>query len=106
MELIKKTILQAVTTGSTSGCEDCAIIKPDYDAIYNIKLGLVCEAHDFGFFDAFVDPTDMSTADEYSGYGGILNPYVYAGDLFVATVEPVGVDNLVDRYLYYGYNYY
>jgi hypothetical protein len=104
MEVVKKTILQALTTGATTGCENCAIIIPDESVSYNIKIGLTCEAHDFGFFDAFEDTENMTSANEYSGYG-LGTPYGNS-DLFVATVEPVGIDNLNDRYLYYGYNIY
>ena len=104
MEFLKKIILQALTTGTTTGCDDCAIIIPDYSVSYNVKLGLTCEAHDFGFFDAFVDPDDISTADEFDGYGS-GNTYGNS-DIFVATIEPYGLDNLNDRYLYYGYRIY
>jgi len=57
MEKIKKTILQAVTTGitactGTSGI--CHIIIPDLSAVYYFKIGLKQKAHDMGFFDAYV----------------------------------------------------
>lgn len=54
MEVIKKTILQQVTTGTTTGCTGtCRIIIPDTGATYNIKLLLTGEMYDFGFFDAY-----------------------------------------------------
>jgi len=58
MEHIKKTILQAVTTGTTTGCTGtCRVIIPDLTKVYYFKIGLVQEAHDWGFFDV-VFPTD------------------------------------------------
>ena len=60
MEKIKKTILQAVTTGITT-CTNttgtCHVIIPDTGATYQIKIGLKQTAHDMGFFDA-VDLTN------------------------------------------------
>lgn len=60
MEKIKKTILQAVTTGITA-CTGttgtCYVIIPDLDAVYHLKIGLKQDAQDIGFFDAYV-PTD------------------------------------------------
>jgi hypothetical protein len=58
MEVIKKEILQAVTTGittTTSGYE--YIIIPDLNAVYHIKIGLEQTAQDYGFFDSFIDNT-------------------------------------------------
>jgi hypothetical protein len=61
MEIIKKTILQAVTTGTTTGCTGtCRIIIPDTGATYNIKLLLSGEIHDFDFFDAYTLNTPYS----------------------------------------------
>ena len=53
MEVLKKTILQAVTTGTTF--TGGTIIIPDLSAVYFIKIGLKQAAYDFGFFDAFVE---------------------------------------------------
>lgn len=53
MEKIKKIILQAVTTGTT--ITGGTIIIPDLTAIYHLKIGLKQLAHDFGFFDAYVE---------------------------------------------------
>jgi hypothetical protein len=73
MEIIKKTILQALTTGTTSGCKgNCRIIIPNLAAVYYIKICLVQEARDFGFFDA--DIIDSL-------------PYGYE--------EPIGLENLL-----------
>jgi len=56
MEIIRKTILQAVTTGTTSSNVDGGfIIVPDLTAIYNIKIGLVQDVNDVGFLSAFVE---------------------------------------------------
>jgi len=49
MEVIKKTILQAVTTGSTSGG---TVIIPDLTKDYYFKFLLTQDSHDIGFFDA------------------------------------------------------
>lgn len=59
MEVLKKTILQAVTTGVTActgTTEICYVIIPDLSAVYHMKIGLKQEAHDFGFFDAYKEP--------------------------------------------------
>lgn len=59
MEIIKKTILQAVTTGTTTGSTGtCRVIIPDLNAVYFIKLSLIAENYDIGFFDAYVEPTE------------------------------------------------
>lgn len=72
MEVIKKRILQATITGTTvcTGCTGMCvyhttgdtyyvkygctkyIIKPDLNAVYNIKIGLVSVVKDIGFLDA------------------------------------------------------
>lgn len=61
MEKLKKTILQAVTTGTTA-CTGttgtCYVIIPDLDAVYYIKIGLKQSARDIGFFDAFIEPVE------------------------------------------------
>jgi len=51
MEIIKKVIERAVTTGATTGCTPCAVIIPDLDVIYNFKILLTGTAEDIGFFD-------------------------------------------------------
>lgn len=72
MEVLKKTILQAVTTGITA-CTGttgiCNIIIPNIDAIYYMKIGLKQEAYDIGFFDAF-------------GYGGYGSYGSYGGETY------------------------
>jgi hypothetical protein len=89
MELIKKTICQAVTTGTTGGTgstkvvlpngyytkpEDVYlgwtgasggtgyIVVPDLAAVYNIKIGLTAEIRDIGFFDAYLVNTEEEQA--------------------------------------------
>lgn len=56
MEKIKKTILQALTTGynATGG----TIIIPDLSAVYYLKVGLKQSARDLGFFDAYAEPVE------------------------------------------------
>jgi hypothetical protein len=50
MEIIKKTILQVLTTGHTTGG---TIIIPDTGVTYAIKILLTQPAIDIGFFDAY-----------------------------------------------------
>jgi hypothetical protein len=53
MEFLKKTFKLAVTTGTTSDCyDDCRIIVPDLTATYSIKICLISEQSDMGFFNA------------------------------------------------------
>lgn len=55
MEFIKKTILQALTTGTTATTEGTKyIITPDLTACYNMKVGLKTKVNDIGFFDAYI----------------------------------------------------
>jgi len=54
MEKIKKTILQAVTTGTT--ITGGTIIIPDLSVVYHLKVGLKQSARDLGFFDATAIP--------------------------------------------------
>ena len=62
MEVIKKTILQAVTTGTTTGCTGtCRIIIPDLTKIYNIKICLTQDTQDYGFFDVFIEVDDNNS---------------------------------------------
>lgn len=64
MEVVKKTILQAVTTGITA-CTgttgDCYVIIPDLTAVYYFKVGLTAEVPDFGFFDVYQYPYGYGT---------------------------------------------
>jgi hypothetical protein len=53
MEYIKKVIQQAVTTGATTGCTNCAVIIPDTGVTYNIKICLVSDSHELGFFNVY-----------------------------------------------------
>lgn len=56
MELLKKTIKQAVTTGTTSGCSsNCYVIIPDLSATYYINIMLSQKVKDLGFFDVYDD---------------------------------------------------
>ena len=77
MEVIKKTILRAMTTGVTA-CTGttgtCYVIIPDLNAVYHFKIGLTSIQEDIGFFDAF-QPKFM---------------YGYYGD-----GEPIGLGNLL-----------
>lgn len=54
MEILKKTILQAVTTGTT--ITGGTIIIPDLTVDYYVKIGLKQVGHDLGFMDAFAIP--------------------------------------------------
>lgn len=54
MEYIKKRILRLTTTGTTTGCTGtCRVIIPDTGATYILKISLVQDALDIGFFDAY-----------------------------------------------------
>ena len=54
MEVLKKIILQAVTTGMT--VTGGTIIIPDLNVDYYIKVGLKQVGHDLGFMDAYSEP--------------------------------------------------
>ncbi len=54
MELIQKTVLRIMTTGTTTGCTGtCRVIIPDTGVTYNFKLLLNQEIKNVGFFDAY-----------------------------------------------------
>jgi hypothetical protein len=62
MEILKKTIQQIMTTGKTTSCnKNCYVIIPDITIFYNFKICLTQEAHDFGFFDAYVPETTTTS---------------------------------------------
>jgi hypothetical protein len=66
MELIKRTIKQALTTGKTETTTgNSYVIIPDDNVIYNLQVLLKGTSLDLGFFDA----ADELSADEYYGYG-------------------------------------
>jgi hypothetical protein len=58
MEVIKKTILQALTTGKTG---NDYIIIPDLSVNYFIKIVLTQDAIDFGFFKSFSEPVPIES---------------------------------------------
>lgn len=65
MEVLKKTILQIVTTGTT--ITGGTVIIPDLTVVYNLKIGLKQSAHDLGFMDAYIEeeiPTPIPPVDE------------------------------------------
>jgi len=56
MELIKKKILQSLTTGLTTTAEGTFIrITPDLDATYNMKININSDIKDVGIFDTWVE---------------------------------------------------
>ena len=72
MEYLKKIIQQAVTTGTTTGCTNCAVIIPDTGVTYNIKFCLTSDSHDLGFFNTY----------DYTGITGTTistTPYIVTG---------------------------
>ena len=75
MEKIKKTILQAVTTGITT-CTGttgtCYTIIPDLDAVYYLKIGLEQVSNDLGFFDVYKDPIPLITYQLIDSDGGMF----------------------------------
>lgn len=55
MELLKRTIKQALTTGTTESCTgSCRVIIPNPNVDYHFSFLLTSEKHDMGFFDAFL----------------------------------------------------
>jgi len=78
MDVIKKTIKQAVTTGTTSGStENEYVIIPDTGATYHMKILLQQEHNDMGFFDVYPDQEDATgttTGIEFSH-----TPYIVTG---------------------------
>jgi hypothetical protein len=74
MEVIRKTILQAVTTGATA-CTGttgtCFVIIPDTTAVYNIKININSEIRDIGFLDAYTGGTIPYGGTEPVGGGNI-----------------------------------
>ncbi|MFW6219452.1 MAG: hypothetical protein ACOC33_01160 [bacterium] len=70
MEVIKKTIKQALTTGITETCSgDCRVIIPDLNANYYITFSLTAKSLDFGFFDALIPNEDQYVYTVYGTYG-------------------------------------
>lgn len=65
MEVIKKTVHQAVTTGTT--VTGGTIIIPDLSKIYYFKISLTQEARDLGFFEAYVSGTTVNVIDDAGG---------------------------------------
>lgn len=86
MEKIKKTILQAVTTGTT--ITGGTIIIPNIDAVYYIKIGLKQVARDLGFFDAFTEPVEPVPPEPSTTYYLVDS----GGNVFV--------DNNGDKFIY------
>ena len=61
MEVLKKTILQALTTGYTA--TGGTIIIPDLSVTYYLKIGLKQMGHDLGFMDAYSEPVEPIPPD-------------------------------------------
>lgn len=58
MELIQKTVLRVMTTGTTTGCTGtCRVIIPDTGATYTFKILLNQEAKNLAFYDAYLVDT-------------------------------------------------
>jgi hypothetical protein len=57
MEFIKKTIYRVMTTGHTTGCTGtCMVIIPNTGITYQLKINLVQDARNIGFFDPYMLP--------------------------------------------------
>ena len=70
MEVIKKKILQALTTGKTeSSTGNTYIIIPDLTKVYNIKFLLNQDVENLGFFDVVSDKIVNDEYDYYYEYG-------------------------------------
>ena len=87
MEVLKKIILQAVTTGTT--ITGGTIIIPDLNVVYYVKIGLKQIGHDLGFMDAYSEPP-------------LPIPPVPPSETFylVDSVGSVFTDNNGDKFLY------
>ena len=81
MEIIKKQVVQRMTTGATTGCSSCFVFIPDMKANYNFKLLLTAESLDFGFFDAYIEKPTIS-------------PYYYNTNQLFYEI-PIGLENLL-----------
>ena len=85
MEIIKIRILQAMTTGTTTGCTgNCYVMIPDLTANYYVKICLTSDIRELGFFDAYV---------EEGGYDG--NNRSVENNIMMVSIEPIGLDNLI-----------
>jgi len=89
MEVIKKTIRQAITTGTTSECTGgtCYVIIPDLTVVYNLNFSITQENKDLGFFDVYEEevippptPTEFYATDDDGDIFTDDN-----GDLFLIT---------------------
>lgn len=70
MEVIKKQVLQALTTGITLTCSGtCRIIIPDTGATYYFKICLTQEAEDVGFLSAFTTGFYGTTENAEESFG-------------------------------------
>ena len=83
MEVIKKKILQVVTTGTT--VTGGTIIIPDLSVVYHFKIGLKQSGHDIGFFDAYVpviepEPPEPPEPPAETYYFTQYNGDVYIGE--------------------------
>lgn len=102
MEVIKKTIKQALTTGITETCTgDCRVIIPDKNAYYNIKVLLTKQNLDFGFFDAYTGitkPTPTTSSYIITGEStsrlSELKKYTITSDFYSGYRQSIGL--LVD----------
>lgn len=98
MEVVKKTILQALTTGTTviSGITKYIII-PDLNAVYHLKLGLVSYVDDIGFFDAY------NATGNFDEDGIVLNSYPVTGMTTsrLSELRKYTVSNIFEN-MYYG----
>ena len=81
MERIKKTILQAVTTGTT--VSGTTIIIPDLSVVYYFKIGLKQVARDIGFFDAYVPVIEPEPPEPPEPPAETYNFIQYNGDVYI-----------------------
>jgi len=83
MEILKKTILLAVTTGITA-CTGttgtCYVIIPDTGVTYYVKFGLKQVAVDVGFFDSYTEPVEpeppIPPEETFYLVDSVSNPFV------------------------------
>jgi len=90
MELIKKTVLRVMTTGTTTGCTggSCVVIIPDTGITYYFNININGVAENIGFFNAYdfsgvtgttITPTFITITGGSSSRLSELRKYVVSG---------------------------
>jgi hypothetical protein len=102
MEIIKKKILQALTTGVTfnvtGGTEH--VIIPDLNATYYLKFSLDSQIRDLGFMDAFVSATTTQGGGETPAEPTPEIPIINTGSFAISGFFKLIEDNIILAYNY------